>query len=119
MTLQQKIQDVAVVLLFLYTFPMLPNNPSNSYPASLQEQVDHRDQPGDNRPKSSYMVRDGSPQSPRDKRPLSGPNIRTPNLPVTEGVMKTTQQTTRPFNTYPRTDSEGGRSPTGQVEMAV
>lgn len=61
------------------------------------------------------MVRDGSPQSPRDKRPLSGPNIRTPNLPVSEGVMKTAQQTTRPFNTYPRTDSEGGRSPTGQV----
>uniref|UniRef100_A0A3B4TCE8 non-specific serine/threonine protein kinase n=1 Tax=Seriola dumerili TaxID=41447 RepID=A0A3B4TCE8_SERDU len=72
------------------------------------------DQPGDHRPKSSYMTRDGSPQSPRDKRPLSGPNIHTPNLPVTEGVMKTAQQTTRPFNTYPRTDSEGGRSPTGQ-----
>uniref|UniRef100_A0AAQ5X9V3 non-specific serine/threonine protein kinase n=1 Tax=Amphiprion ocellaris TaxID=80972 RepID=A0AAQ5X9V3_AMPOC len=73
-----------------------------------------RDQPADHRPKSSYVTRDGSPQSPRDKRPLSGPNIRTPNLPVTEGVMKTAQQTTRPFNTYPRTDSEGGRSPTGQ-----
>ncbi|XP_022594214.1 serine/threonine-protein kinase PAK 4-like [Seriola dumerili] len=79
-----------------------------------QEQVVRRDQPGDHRPKSSYMTRDGSPQSPRDKRPLSGPNIHTPNLPVTEGVMKTAQQTTRPFNTYPRTDSEGGRSPTGQ-----
>eukprot|EP00066_Takifugu_rubripes_P017752 XP_011607018.1 PREDICTED: serine/threonine-protein kinase PAK 4 [Takifugu rubripes] len=79
-----------------------------------QEQFDHRDQP-DNRPKSSYVVREGSPQSPRDKRPLSGPNIRTPNLPVTEGVMKTAQQNTRPFNTYPRTDSDGGRSPTGQT----
>lgn len=79
-----------------------------------REQADHRDQPGENRPKSSYMVRDGSPQSPRDKRPLSGPNMRTPNLPVTEGVMKATPQTTRPFNTYPRTDSDGGRSPTGQ-----
>lgn len=65
------------------------------------------------------MVRDGSPQSPRDKRPLSGPNIRTPNLPVTEGVMKTAQQNTRPFNTYPRTDSDGGRSPTGQVRPTV
>lgn len=65
------------------------------------------------------MVRDGSPQSPKDKRPLSGPNIRTPNLPVTEGVMKTAQQSTRPFNTYPRTDSEGGRSPTGQVGTAA
>uniref|UniRef100_A0A3Q1BNV8 non-specific serine/threonine protein kinase n=1 Tax=Amphiprion ocellaris TaxID=80972 RepID=A0A3Q1BNV8_AMPOC len=79
-----------------------------------QDQVVRRDQPADHRPKSSYVTRDGSPQSPRDKRPLSGPNIRTPNLPVTEGVMKTAQQTTRPFNTYPRTDSEGGRSPTGQ-----
>ncbi|XP_010774385.1 serine/threonine-protein kinase PAK 4 [Notothenia coriiceps] len=75
---------------------------------------DQMDQPSDQRPKSSYMVRDGSPQSPRDKRPLSGPNIRTPSLPVSEGVMKPTQQNTRPFNTYPRTDSEGGRSPTGQ-----
>ncbi|XP_067363729.1 serine/threonine-protein kinase PAK 4 isoform X2 [Channa argus] len=80
-----------------------------------KEHVGQRDQSGDHRPKSSYVVRDGSPQSPRDKRPLSGPNIRTPNLPVTEGVIKTTQQGTRPFNTYPRTDSEGGRSPTGQV----
>uniref|UniRef100_H3CMV8 non-specific serine/threonine protein kinase n=1 Tax=Tetraodon nigroviridis TaxID=99883 RepID=H3CMV8_TETNG len=80
---------------------------SQQNPACLQEHLDHRDQP-DNRPKSSYMVRDGSPQSPRDKRP-SGPNIRTPNLPVTEGVMKTAQQNTRPFNTYPRTDSDGGR----------
>ncbi|XP_034024546.1 serine/threonine-protein kinase PAK 4 [Thalassophryne amazonica] len=79
-----------------------------------QEEVASKDMPGDHRPKSSYMLRDGSPQSPRDKRPLSGPNIRTPNLPVTEGVLKTAQQNTRPFNTYPRTDSEGGRSPTGQ-----
>ncbi|XP_020499139.1 serine/threonine-protein kinase PAK 4 isoform X1 [Labrus bergylta] len=79
-----------------------------------EQQVSHRDQPGEHRPKSSYMVRDGSPQSPRDKRPLSGPNIRTPNLPVTEGVIKNAQPNTRPFNTYPRADSEGGRSPTGQ-----
>uniref|UniRef100_A0A8D3BCK2 non-specific serine/threonine protein kinase n=1 Tax=Scophthalmus maximus TaxID=52904 RepID=A0A8D3BCK2_SCOMX len=78
------------------------------------EQVVRRDQPTDHRPKSSFMTRDGSPQSPRDKRPLSGPNIRTPNLQVTEGVIKSAQQTTRPFNTYPRTDSEGGRSPTEQ-----
>uniref|UniRef100_A0A1A8N7I1 non-specific serine/threonine protein kinase n=4 Tax=Nothobranchius TaxID=28779 RepID=A0A1A8N7I1_9TELE len=80
-----------------------------------QDQVVRRDLPGEHRPKSSYVARDGSPQSPRDKRPLSGPNIRTPNLPITEGVMKTAQQNTRPFNTYPRTDSDCGRSPTGQV----
>uniref|UniRef100_A0A3Q2YDI7 non-specific serine/threonine protein kinase n=1 Tax=Hippocampus comes TaxID=109280 RepID=A0A3Q2YDI7_HIPCM len=74
----------------------------------------HQRQPSQSdRPKSSYQVRDGSPQSPREKRPLSGPNIRTPNLTVTDGVMKTTQQTTRPFNTYPRAESDGGRSPTG------
>ncbi|KAM9317895.1 serine/threonine-protein kinase PAK 4 [Pholidichthys leucotaenia] len=78
-----------------------------------QEHGGHKDQT-DHRPKSSYVARDGSPQSPRDKRPLSGPNIRTPNLPVTEGVMKTAQQNPRPFNTYPRTESDGGRSPTGQ-----
>lgn len=69
---------------------------------------------GDKRPKSSYTGRDTSPQSPRDKRPLSGPNIRTPNLPLSEGVMKTAQQT-RPFNTYPRAESDAGRSPTSQV----
>lgn len=31
--------------------------------------------------------------------------------------MKTAQQGSRPFNTYPRTDSDGGRSPTGQVRL--
>lgn len=98
----------SLFLFFLSHAPSLP-----------QDQVVRREQPSDHRPKSSYTGRDSSPQSPRDKRPLSGPNIRTPNLPVTEGVMKTAQQTTRPFNTYPRTDSEGGRSPTGQVRMGI
>ncbi|KAJ8280720.1 hypothetical protein GJAV_G00058150 [Gymnothorax javanicus] len=79
------------------------------------EQVLRREGSGEaRRPKSSYASRDGSPQSPRDKRPLSGPNIRTPNLPVTEGVIKTAQQTGRPFNTYPRAESDSGRSPTTQ-----
>lgn len=84
-------------------------------PRDHHDQVVRREGPSDKRPKSSYTGRDGSPQSPRDKRPLSGPNIRMPNLPVTEGVIKTAQQSSRPFNTYPRTDSEGGRSPTSQV----
>ncbi|XP_044291447.1 serine/threonine-protein kinase PAK 4 isoform X1 [Varanus komodoensis] len=57
------------------------------------------------RPKSTYTG-EASPQSPREKRPLSGPNIRTPNIPVSEGVMKTAQQTGRPFNTYPRADTD-------------
>ncbi|XP_035769955.1 serine/threonine-protein kinase PAK 4 [Neolamprologus brichardi] len=84
-----------------------------------QDHGAQRDQPGDHRPKSSYVARDSSPQSPRDKRPLSGPNIRTPNLPMSEGVMKTAQQATRPFNTYPRTESDGGRSPTGQLQVVI
>ncbi|KAM4627802.1 serine/threonine-protein kinase PAK 4 isoform 1-T3 [Polymixia lowei] len=79
-----------------------------------QDPVLRREQLSDRRPKSSYTGPDGSPQSPRDKRPLSGPNIRTPNLPVTEGVIRPGQPPSRPFNTYPRTDSEGGRSPPGQ-----
>ncbi|XP_036392396.1 serine/threonine-protein kinase PAK 4 [Megalops cyprinoides] len=83
-------------------------------PRGHADQVVRREGASDKRPKSSYTGRDASPQSPRDKRPLSGPNIRTPNLPVTEGVMKTAQQTGRPFNTYPRTDSDGGRSPSSQ-----
>ncbi|XP_034973573.2 serine/threonine-protein kinase PAK 4 isoform X1 [Zootoca vivipara] len=59
----------------------------------------------DKRPKSTYTG-ETSPQSPREKRPLSGPNIRTPNIPISEGVMKTAQQTGRPFNTYPRADTD-------------
>ena len=80
-----------------------------------------REPPSDRRPKSSYTGRgDGSPQSPRDKRPLSGPSIRAPVLPVlpvSEGPLKPLQPSARPFNTFPRTDSEGGRSPTGQVRQ--
>lgn len=77
-----------------------------------EDHVVRREGANDKRPKSSYIRQDTSPQSPREKRPLSGPNIRMPNLPVTEGVIKTTQQTGRPFNTYPRSE----RSPTGQVQ---
>ncbi|XP_026780528.3 serine/threonine-protein kinase PAK 4 [Pangasianodon hypophthalmus] len=72
-----------------------------------------REAANDKRPKSSYTSQDESPQSPRDKRPLSGPNVRTPNLPVTEGGMKTAQQS-RPFNTYPRTESDSARNPSSQ-----
>lgn len=109
---RKQVQREAPVPAVEYLFrvePKLQNRPL----FVLQEQVWR--EPSDQRPKSSYTARDGSPQSPRDKRPLSGPNIHTPNLPVTDGGMKTAQQTTRPFNTYPRSDSEGGRSPTGQV----
>ncbi|XP_009468571.1 PREDICTED: serine/threonine-protein kinase PAK 4 [Nipponia nippon] len=73
-----------------------------------------RPEPADKRPKSTYAG-ETSPQSPRDKRPLSGPNIRTPNIPVSEGVMKTAQQTGRPFNTYPRAETDPGRGAGSQV----
>ncbi|KAI6061029.1 Serine/threonine-protein kinase PAK 4 [Aix galericulata] len=74
-----------------------------------------RPEPCERRPKSTYAA-DGSPQPPRDKRPLSGPNMRTPNIPVSEGVMKTAQQTGRPFNTYPRADTDPGRAAGSQAE---
>ncbi|XP_016137646.1 serine/threonine-protein kinase PAK 4-like isoform X1 [Sinocyclocheilus grahami] len=83
-------------------------------PRDYHDQVVRREGANEKRPKSSYTGRDSSPQSPREKRPLSGPNIRTPNLPVTEGVIKTAQQTSRPFNTYPRSESDSGRSPSVQ-----
>ncbi len=86
-------------------------------PRDYHDQVVRREGANDKRPKSSYTGRDSSPQSPREKRPLSGPNIRTPNLPVTEGVIKTAQQTSRPFNTYPRSESDSGRSPSSQVHI--
>ncbi|XP_014817330.1 PREDICTED: serine/threonine-protein kinase PAK 4 [Calidris pugnax] len=69
-----------------------------------------RPEPSEKRPKSTYTPQSGPQSPPRDKRPLSGPNIRTPNIPVSEGVMKTAQQTGRPFNTYPRADTDPGRA---------
>ncbi|XP_040977823.1 serine/threonine-protein kinase PAK 4-like [Aquila chrysaetos chrysaetos] len=74
-----------------------------------------RPEPSDKRPKSTYAG-ETSPQSPRDKRPLSGPNIRTPNIPVSEGVMKTAQQMGRPFNTYPRAETNPSRGAGSQAE---
>lgn len=88
-------------------------------PRSRPDAVPRREGSSDKRPKSSYTDPNTSPQSPRDKRPLSGPNIRTPNLPVTDGVKKTAQQTGRPFNTYPRTESDSPRSPTHQVFIST
>uniref|UniRef100_A0A8C6WS88 non-specific serine/threonine protein kinase n=1 Tax=Neogobius melanostomus TaxID=47308 RepID=A0A8C6WS88_9GOBI len=95
--------------------PPAPPHRDREHREHNKEQTARKNQPREHRPQSSYMGSEGSPQSPRDKRPLSGPNIRTPHLPITEGVLKTAQQNPRPFNTYPRADSEGGHSPTGQV----
>ncbi|XP_074872472.1 serine/threonine-protein kinase PAK 4 isoform X2 [Carettochelys insculpta] len=74
-----------------------------------------RNDASDKRPKSTYTG-EKSPQPPRDKRPLSGPNVRTPNIPVSEGVMKTAQQTGRPFNTYPRAETDPVRGTGSQAE---
>ncbi|CAL8362981.1 unnamed protein product [Merluccius merluccius] len=87
--------------------PPPPPHRDREHRNAPQDPVVRREQPSDRRPKSSYTGRDGSPQSPRDKRPLSGPSIRTPSLPVSEVVLKPSQPSAaRPFNTYPRTDSE-------------
>ncbi|XP_068280796.1 serine/threonine-protein kinase PAK 4 [Nyctibius grandis] len=72
--------------------------------------------PPDKRPKSTHAGESSPQQPPRDKRPLSGPSMRTPHIPVSEGVMKTAQQTGRPFNTYPRAETDPGRGAGSQAE---
>ncbi|XP_041090585.1 serine/threonine-protein kinase PAK 4-like [Polyodon spathula] len=72
-------------------------NPQQSQPR--EDRVVRRDPGQERRPKSSYTGTSTSPQSPRDKRPLSG----------TDGVIKTGQPTGRPFNTYPRAETDAGR----------
>ncbi|XP_033881873.2 serine/threonine-protein kinase PAK 4-like [Acipenser ruthenus] len=74
-----------------------------------EDRVVRRDPGQERRPKSSYTGTSTSPQSPRDKRPLSGPNIGAPSLPGTDGEIKTAQPTARPFNTYPRAETDAGR----------
>ncbi|OCT66326.1 hypothetical protein XELAEV_18042582mg [Xenopus laevis] len=78
------------------------------------EQVVKREKAEEKRPKSSYTSGVGSPQSPRDKRPLSGPNIHTHGSSSTDGVVKQTQ-TGRPFNTYPRAETDPSRGAAHQV----
>lgn len=75
-----------------------------------------RPEPPERRPKSSYGG-ESSPQPPRDKRPLSGPDIRTPAAPVPEGGTKTAPPTGRPFNTYPRAETDPGRGAGAQVTV--
>lgn len=94
--------------------PTGPHAPPRDRDRDHHNPVVWREVSNDKRPKSSYTSQDESPQSPRDKRPLSGPNVRTPHLPVSEGVTKTAQQS-RPFNTYPRTESDSARNPSSQV----
>ncbi|RXM98819.1 Serine/threonine-protein kinase PAK 4 [Acipenser ruthenus] len=80
-----------------------------------EDRVVRRDPGQERRPKSSYTGTSTSPQSPRDKRPLSGPNIGAPSLPGTDGEIKTAQPTARPFNTYPRAETDAGRGAGTQV----
>ncbi|XP_028943038.1 serine/threonine-protein kinase PAK 4-like [Antrostomus carolinensis] len=95
------------------------DHPSDKDSNDPAERVIRRERPetSEKRPKSTYTTGETSPQSPRDKRPLSGPNIRTPNIPISEGVMKTAQQTGRPFNTYPRAETDPGRGAGSQVKL--
>ncbi|MGH0139039.1 UNVERIFIED_CONTAM: hypothetical protein FKN15_068358 [Acipenser sinensis] len=100
-----------------------PPPPSRTEPSRRQDREGgnrHQSQPGEDRvvrrdpgqerrPKSSYTGTSTSPQSPRDKRPHSGPNIGAPSLPDTDGAIKTAQPTARPFNTYPRAETDAGR----------
>lgn len=75
-----------------------------------------RPEPPERRPKSSYGG-ESSPQPPRDKRPLSGPDIRTPAAPVPGVGAKTAAPTGRPFNTYPRAETDPGRGAGAQVTV--
>ncbi|XP_070619833.1 serine/threonine-protein kinase PAK 4 isoform X2 [Erythrolamprus reginae] len=88
--------------------PRAPERDRKREPPTERVVKRERTEGPEKRPKSTYTGQ-GSPQAPREKRPLSGPNIRTPNIPISEGVMKTAQQTGRPFNTYPRADTDLGR----------
>ncbi|XP_055519619.1 serine/threonine-protein kinase PAK 4 [Leucoraja erinacea] len=72
----------------------------------------------DKRPKSTYTG-EVSPQSPRDKRPLSGANVRSPNVPDAEGALKSMHHLARPFNTYPMADTSANRGTSSQVDLRV
>ncbi|XP_051900137.1 serine/threonine-protein kinase PAK 4 [Pristis pectinata] len=89
-------------------------------PASSQERSARREknEGTDKRPKSTYTG-EISPQSPRDKRPLSGPNIRSPNVPDADGALKSLHQSGRPFNTYPMADAGANRGTNSQVDLRV
>ncbi|KAK2508192.1 hypothetical protein MC885_007558 [Smutsia gigantea] len=56
------------------------------------------------RPKSSREGSGGPQESTRDKRPLSGPDVGTPQPPGLASGVKVAAG--RPFNTYPRADTD-------------
>ncbi|XP_017695086.1 PREDICTED: serine/threonine-protein kinase PAK 4 isoform X2 [Lepidothrix coronata] len=72
------------------------------------------------RPKSS-SAGEGAPRPPpREQRPLSGPDLRPPDIPGVPGAPgagpKTAPQPGRPFHTYPRADTDPSRGPPAQAE---
>ncbi|XP_072130553.1 serine/threonine-protein kinase PAK 4 [Mobula birostris] len=89
-------------------------------PASSQERSARREkiEAADKRPTSTYTG-EISPQSPKDKRPLSGPNIRSPNVPDADGTRKGLHPSGRPFNTYPMADAGTSRGTNSQVDVRV
>ncbi|XP_043536677.1 serine/threonine-protein kinase PAK 4 [Chiloscyllium plagiosum] len=93
------------------------NHVGFSEPTNSQERASRREkqESSDKRPKSTHTGQT-SPQSPRDKRPLSGPNIRPPHAPGGDGAVKTAHQTGRPFNTYPMAETGAGRGSSSQVD---
>ncbi|XP_069765136.1 serine/threonine-protein kinase PAK 4-like [Narcine bancroftii] len=88
-------------------------------PGNSQERLARREmcESTDKRPKSTYTG-EISPHSPRDKRPLSGPNIHSPTTPDADGALKA-HQSGRPFNTYPMADTATSRDTSSQVDLRV
>uniref|UniRef100_A0A8C3U8G5 non-specific serine/threonine protein kinase n=1 Tax=Catharus ustulatus TaxID=91951 RepID=A0A8C3U8G5_CATUS len=70
------------------------------------------------RPKSS-AAGEGPPRPPpREQRPLSGPDLRPPDIPGAPGAPGAGLKTApgRPFHTYPRADTDPGRGGSVQVK---
>ncbi|XP_053824452.1 serine/threonine-protein kinase PAK 4 isoform X1 [Vidua chalybeata] len=77
----------------------------------------HPHPPG-GRPKSS-SAGEGPPRPPpREQRPLSGPDLRPPDIPGAPGAPGAGLKTApgRPFHTYPRADTDPGRGGSAQAE---
>ncbi|KAF4793758.1 p21 (RAC1) activated kinase 4 [Turdus rufiventris] len=88
--------------------------------AAGQEPPHPHPHPG-GRPKSS-SAGEGPPRPPpREQRPLSGPDLRPPNIPGAPGAPAAGLKTApgRPFHTYPRADTDPGRGGSAQFRAAL
>ncbi|XP_058715904.1 serine/threonine-protein kinase PAK 4 isoform X3 [Poecile atricapillus] len=75
--------------------------------------------PSGGRPKSS-SAGEGPPRPPaREQRPLSGPDLRPPDIAGVPGAPTAGLKTApgRPFHTYPRADTDPGRGGSAQAEQ--